>query len=1627
MIRASVGTSTFPSRSNRARSRLGITIASISILIALTSQLFGQALPPTAPLQQGALYLQTGVIYTETLTDLSRTASTPFEDDVVKVLVLDQSMHLELRRDLESLSVELLDYLPSNSFTVRLKGVSRTALLEIPEILRIVEYRPEWKIQPGLVERLGTHREPDRQELDRQGKLALIVSLHPQTDRTAAVAAIVEQGGEVLRVDTVGTHDELSVVALPEQLNLIAALEDVLFIEDAPDITFRNNTNRWIVQTNVNNQTPVYDNGIHGESQVIGVLDGRVDQNHCALSGGKIIQYNSSAGSDTHGTHVADTAAGNNGLNDNTRGVAYEAGLAVNTVPAFNETAINQRLNLHHGQGARIHTNSWGNDGTTSYDSLARGFDVFLRNNEESFVCLAVTNGAVLRNPENAKNLLAVGASQDTPNQASHCSGGVGPTTDGRRKPEVYAPGCGTQSASAGSGCGTTGLTGTSMATPAVAGASALIRQYFTAGYYPSGSANVADALTPSGALIKAMVINSAVDMTGVGGYPSNLEGWGRIRINDSLFFPGNTRQVALLDDVRNVDGFSTGGEAVFNVTINGSGEVLRVTAVWTDVAATAGTAFASINDLDLEVTSPSGTLFRGNVFSGGFSSSGGTKDDRNNVEQVHVNNPEVGSWTVRIRGAAVNSGTQGYSIVATGNLQLAPPDCNGNGIPDADDIAAGATDCDGNGIPDSCEPDCNSNGVTDACDISGGVSTDCNLNGVPDSCDLASGASTDCDGNGALDECQLAAGAPDCNSNGQLDSCDISLGTSFDCDLSGVPDECESAVTLSVPSTPGLSIDHLSPTVATINVGSTVVITDLDVAVQITHTWIGDLGINLASPSGTVLNLKSDSSLDVDNINVTFDDAGVPYSEPDLPNGLTMQPQVSALSGVNGENGLGTWTMTITDSFAGDNGTLNLWRLDLDGFGSPPDCDSDGTPDACELDCNMNMVPDDCDLSSGTSLDTNMNGIPDECESGDCNSNGVPDDEDIAMGTEQDCDLNAVPDSCQSDNDLDGTIDPCDPDDDNDTWSDTDETACGTDPLSAASLPTDSDSDGTCDVVDPDDDNDLVPDGQDSAPLDNTVCRDADNDGCDDCSSGVDNPASDGLDSDGDGLCDTGDPDDDNDGWIDTDEASCGTDPLNSMSVPTDTDTDGICDVVDPDDDNDNWTDTAESACGTDPLNSASVPADNDSDGQCDLVDPDDDNDGVADGQDSAPFDGNVCRDLDSDGCDDCSSGIDNPANDGVDTDGDGQCNAGDPDDDGDGWSDTEENDCGSNPLNSASVPVDTDMDGSCNGLDPDDDNDGVPDLQDSAPLNNFICRDVDGDGCDDCSSGVDNPAADGPDADSDGICDIGDLDADNDGWSDTDEVACGTDPTDNTSVPTDTDSDGICNPVDPDDDNDGSSDAVEMACGTDPLDQFSTPIDTDGDGLCNGLDPDDDNDGVIDVNDNAPLDNTSCRDLDGDGCDDCSSGSDDPLNDGADSDGDGVCDLGDACPGSDDSIDCNLNGIPDGCDISSGSSSDNNGNGIPDDCEAALFVRGDSNADGGPIDISDPVHTLAVLFMGAARSCDLALDANDDEMIDLADVIYTLTYVFGNGTPPPAPWPTCGVDPTSGPLDCTSFASCP
>src|SRR5690606_29433474 len=112
------------------------------------------------------------------------------------------------------------------------------------------------------------------------------------------------------------------------------------------------------------------------------------------------------------------------------------------------------------------------------------------------------------------------------------------------------------------------------------------------------------------------------------------------------------------------------------------------------------------------------------------------------------------------------------------------------------------------------------------------------------------------------------------------------------------------------------------------------------------------------------------------------------------------------------------------------------------------------------------------------------------------------------------------------------------------------------------------------------------------------------------------------------------------------------------------------------------------------------------------------------------APLDPLACGDSDADGCDDCTSGVFDPANDGADSDGDGQCNANDPDQDGD----------------------------------------GTPDADDPQPANPFNCGDSDGDFCDDCAvtGGPGDPSNDGVDADADGLCDLGDFDDDNDGVPD-------------------------------------------------------------------------------------------------------------------------------------------------------------------------------------------------------------------------------------------------------------------
>jgi subtilisin-like proprotein convertase family protein len=136
----------------------------------------------------------------------------------------------------------------------------------------------------------------------------------------------------------------------------------------------------------------------------------------------------------------------------------------------------------------------------------------------------------------------------------------------------------------------------------------------------------------------------------------------------------------------------------------------------------------------------------------------------------------------------------------------------------------------------------------------------------------------------------------------------------------------CESTV-IEVCSTPAADIINTEPpTVDTVNFADPGNVADVDVFVDITHTWLGDLAIELNSPADTTA-LIFDACGNVDNMNAIFDDdAGVAPACAGDPgvSGNTLPNE--ALSVFDGEAIAGDWTLTVTDSVNGDNGVLNEW-----------------------------------------------------------------------------------------------------------------------------------------------------------------------------------------------------------------------------------------------------------------------------------------------------------------------------------------------------------------------------------------------------------------------------------------------------------------------------------------------------------------------------------------------------------------------------------------------------------------------------------------------------------------------------------------------------------------------------
>jgi len=246
----------------------------------------------------------------------------------------------------------------------------------------------------------------------------------------------------------------------------------------------------------------------------------------------------------------------------------------------------------------------------------------------------------------------------------------IGPTPDGRIKPDLVAPGL-TVSAGAGAEpgqCRSSVLHGTSMATPLVGGAALLVRQYFMEGMYPSGARVNVHKYTPSGALVKAVLIAGATGMSGttpsddpdlngvpLESPPSVRQGFGRVNVGVSLPLKDARWSLQVVDQVP----IETGESHKFCVTATGGW--LKVVLVWHDPPSDVAVEKNLVNNLDMMVRSSGlgGATILGN----------GDRDDTNNVEMIHLSDVPYGSVVVTVSGADVPQGPQPYSLVVLGQF----------------------------------------------------------------------------------------------------------------------------------------------------------------------------------------------------------------------------------------------------------------------------------------------------------------------------------------------------------------------------------------------------------------------------------------------------------------------------------------------------------------------------------------------------------------------------------------------------------------------------------------------------------------------------------------------------------------------------------------------------------------------------------------------------------------------------------------------------------------------------------------------------------------------------------------------------------------------------------------------
>ncbi|WP_299058175.1 S8 family serine peptidase [uncultured Nocardioides sp.] len=628
--------------------------------------------------------------------------------------------------------------------------------------------------------------------------------------------------------------------------------------------------------------------------------------------------------------------------------------------------------------GADLTTNSWGAPVNGAYNADAQAYDALTRDASASTAGLqqmlhvfsAGNDGSGARtigSPGTAKNVLTVGATENVREQGTidGCNEGNGdsdsdlatfssrgPTTDLRMKPDVVAAGTHVEGPASqdpgfdGSGvcampsdryrpAGQTRYTwssGTSHSTPAVAGAVSLAQEYYGRTLDPGRTA--------SPAMLRALMVNTPRYITGAGAggnLPAAGQGWG---VPDL----GELTDTSLSRVVRDQDDnatFAAAGEAqTWTGRVSDTGRPVRISLAFTDTpGSTTGNAW--VNDLDLEVTA-GGATYRGNVFSGGTSTTGGTADARNNLENVFLPAGTSGPVSVKVVARGINGDgvpgngaalDQDFALVAS-NLRdpVDQPSALTGGL-----VLADSADADTVMLPGEVGAVTASVKAAPGPALPAGAGTLTVVSGPAvvrrgsSTYDPISGGQTGSNVEPYRVQVTRDAG---CGAfvvlrhvytvDGQSVSEDLRFRVGGD-PAAGAP------TTWSATDLPQWIVDKQTIT-STVSIPSTETagLASARVRMSMTHTWDADLAVTLVAPDGTRVPLVTNRGGSGDNFTDTvFDDAAataIGAASPPFTGSFRPERPLAALADLPLA---GVWRLEVNDRQAGDVGSLASWSLE--------------------------------------------------------------------------------------------------------------------------------------------------------------------------------------------------------------------------------------------------------------------------------------------------------------------------------------------------------------------------------------------------------------------------------------------------------------------------------------------------------------------------------------------------------------------------------------------------------------------------------------------------------------------------------------------------------------------------